>query len=157
MLHSHTRYLCVTVGMVIALSATRANAQDTERAEQILNKACTTCHSIRPIQTTALDAEGWTKLLNAEIAKGAKVPKEDFPVLVTYLARNHGPLPDGPGKQIVLQTCSQCHDLGRVREHRATPEEWFNTLQAMLNEGAPLSDDELPIVLRYLARNFKPE
>jgi len=27
----------------------------------------------------------------------------------------------------------------------------------MLNEGAPLSDKDLPDVLRYLARNFRPE
>ena len=30
-------------------------------------------------------------------------------------------------------------------------------LEAMLNEGAPLSEKDFPTVLRYLARNFRPE
>ena len=71
-------------------------------------------------------------------------------MLLEYLVINHGPLPDGAGKTIVLNTCTLCHDLSRVRQNRATAEEWARTLQAMLNEGAPLSDDEFPIVLRYL-------
>jgi len=27
----------------------------------------------------------------------------------------------------------------------------------MLNEGAPLSDEDFPIILNYLARNFRPK
>jgi hypothetical protein len=26
----------------------------------------------------------------------------------------------------------------------------------MINEGAPLSDDEFPVLLNYLTRNFRP-
>jgi cytochrome c5 len=158
MLNVHTSCLSAAFGMAIVVaSAAGASAQDSERAEQILNRNCTSCHNLRRVETQALDINGWTKVLEAEFARGATLPKDDVPVLLTYLTRNHGPLPEGAGKQIVLQTCTQCHDLSRVREHRATAEEWLNTLEAMLNEGAPISDDELPVVLRYLARNFKPD
>jgi hypothetical protein len=49
-----------------------------------------------------------------------------------------------------------CHTLKRVKQHGATAEEWQETLVAMLNEGAPLSEQDLPVVLAYLARNFRP-
>jgi competence protein ComEA len=63
-------------------------------------------------------------------------------------------MPDGPGKDIVLNTCTICHDLSRIKTVRHTKEEWQETLIAMLNEGAPLSDENFPVVLNYLAKNF---
>jgi len=128
-----------------------------ERGEQIVNAACTTCHNTRPIDTRALDEEAWTKQVKAEIEKGAAVKPEDVKPLVDYLVKYHGPLPDGPGKELVLSICTQCHDLQRVRRERLSPEGWVEVLEAMLNEGAPLSEKDFPDVLRYLARNFKPE
>jgi cytochrome c1 len=128
-----------------------------ERGEQILNAACTTCHNTRPIDTRALDDEAWTKQVKTEIEKGAEVKPEDVKPLVDYLVKYHGPLPDGPGKELVLNICTQCHDLQRVRRERLRPEGWVEVLEAMLNEGAPLSEKDFPDVLRYLARNFRPE
>ena len=143
----------------VALSAA-ARGQDTtrpERGEQILSGACTTCHDTRPIDTQALDEAGWTKEVKSMIEKGAEVKAADVPVLVDYLVKYHGPLPDGPGKELVLNICTQCHDLQRVRRERLSPEGWVEVLQTMLNEGAPLSEKDFPDVLRYLARNFRPE
>jgi cytochrome c2 len=128
-----------------------------ERGEQILNAACTTCHDTRPIDTRALDEEAWTKQVKAEIAKGAEVKADDVKPLVDFLVKYHGPLPDGPGKELVLNICTQCHDLQRVKRERLNPEGWLEVLEAMLNEGAPLSEKDFPDVLRYLARNFRPE
>jgi hypothetical protein len=128
-----------------------------ERGEQILTAACITCHDHRAVDTQALDEAGWTKVVKAEIGKGAKVQGDDVPVLVAYLARFHGPLPDGPGKDVLLNICTQCHDLERVRRTRLSAEGWAEILQTMLNEGAPLTDQDFATVLRYLARNFKAE
>jgi competence protein ComEA len=88
------------------------------------------------------------------IEKGAKVSKEDLPVLVDYLVRHHGPIPDGPGKQVVLNICTMCHDLSRIKLGRRSSEEWEETLISMLNEGAPLSDDDFALVHQYLSKNF---
>ena len=128
-----------------------------ERGEQIMTAACTTCHDTRPIEIKALDEAGWTKQVKTMIEKGAEVKPDDVRPLVEYLVKHHGPLPDGPGKELVLNICTQCHDLQRVRRERLTPAGWLEVLESMLNEGAPLSDKDLPDVLRYLARNFKPE
>jgi cytochrome c5 len=131
-----------------------SDAQDDDPGERLMNAACQDCHSVRVIQVQAMDADGWTKRISQEIDKGAKLSKEDVPTLVNYLVRTHGPMPDGPGKEIVLNTCTMCHDLFRIKANRRSPEEWEETLVSMLNEGAPLSDEEFPRVLRYLARNF---
>jgi cytochrome c5 len=139
-------------------SKATADAKKPERGEQVLNAACsTTCHDTRPIDTRALDDEGWTKEVKAMIEKGAEVKPDDVPVLVEYLVKYHGPLPDGPGKEVVLNICTQCHDLQRVRRERLTPEGWAEILEAMLNEGAPLTEQDFVAVLKYLARNFRPE
>src|SRR5688572_14179122 len=94
--------------------------QQMSRGEIIMNNACMSCHEYRPIQMQALDTEGWTKLVNSMVAKGATVKADDLPVLVDYLVQEHGPLPDGAGKIIMLDVCTQCHDLHRVNEHRGT-------------------------------------
>ena len=128
---------------------------DSEKAEKILNSSCTGCHDLRPIQTQALDVEGWTKVVHSMLDKGAKVNQDDIPPLVEYLADVNGPLPDGAGKQLILQKCTVCHDLKRVKQHLASPEDWADTLNAMLNEGLMLTDEEFATALRYLARSFR--
>jgi cytochrome c5 len=134
----------------------QAEAQ-ADKGEQIQNASCISCHDLRPIQTQALDKEGWTKVIDSMIQKGAELKAEDEPVLVAYLVKNHGPLPDGPGKTILLNTCTVCHDLGRVRRQGGTRDDWNDILGAMLNEGAMLSEQDYPVLLAYLTRNFKPQ
>ena len=128
-----------------------------ERGEQIMNATCRTCHDLRSVETQALDEEGWTREVESMIEKGAEVARSDVPVLVDYLVRMHGPLPEGPGKEVLLTTCTRCHDLQRIRRQGRSAEGWLEILDAMLNEGAPLSEEDLPVLLRYLARSFKPE
>jgi len=156
--HKGLLALVLLIGLPLAAPAIDAAAdQDApkpERGEQIMNAACATCHDLRPIETQALDEAGWTKEVKSMIEQGAEVKSNDVPVLIDYLARFHGPLPDGPGKEILLDICTRCHDLQRVRRERNTAEGWLEILDAMLNEGAPLTEKDLPVLLRYLARNF---
>ncbi len=149
--------ICAVAAILTAqlYGAAGQEAAQPERGEQILNASCTTCHDTRPIDTQALDEAGWTKEVKTMIENGAEVKSEDMPPLIDYLVKYHGPLPDGPGKELVLNICTQCHDLQRVRRTQLSPEGWFEILETMLNEGAPLSEKDLPIVLRYLARNFR--
>lgn len=122
--------------------------------EKILNAACTMCHELRPIETSALDSEQWTKVVNTMVEKGAEVKSEDIPVLVKYLTNTYGPLPDGRGKAILLDICTQCHTLDRVKLRGGDRQGWDELLTHMINEGAPLSDEDYGVLLNYLARNF---
>ncbi len=141
----------------VALSAGQDTTREADKGEQILNASCIGCHDSRLIDVQALDKETWTTMVDSMVARGSEVAKDDLPVLIDYLVTNHGPMPDGAGKNIVLNVCTMCHDLKRVRRNLATREEWEQTLGAMLNEGAPLSDQDFPVVLNYLAKNFKPQ
>jgi len=138
-------------------AAPLAQGGDAERGERLMNASCQGCHGVRVIQVQAKNPEEWAKTVDAEIARGAKVAKEDIPALVEYLADHHGPLPNGAGKAIVLTICTMCHDLSRIRRGHRSPEEWEETLNSMLNEGAPLPDDQFPIVHAYLSRHFGVE
>jgi cytochrome c5 len=139
--------------LVVALGST-AGAQQPPKGEQILNASCAGCHDLRPIQTSARDKDAWNDVVQNMLQKGADVSDADIPVLVDYLATAYGPMPDGKGKDIVLNVCTMCHDLGRIRNGRRSPEAWEETLNSMLNEGAPLSDQDFPVVLNYLAKNY---
>jgi len=65
-------------------------------------------------------------------------------------------LPDGPGKDVILRACTQCHDLKVITSKRATEDEWAKTVNDMINRGAVLSDDEADAVIDYLSKHFKP-
>ncbi len=143
------------IATTAALSTAAQAPAEPDKGEQLMNASCASCHDLRPIQTEALDADGWKSVVATMVDKGAEIGEADVPVLVTYLATNFGPLPEGAGKKILLNTCTVCHDLLRVKRTTATPEEWEDTLGAMLNEGAMLSDQDFPVLLAYLARNFK--
>src|SRR5262245_12507954 len=95
--------LCSTI---LAISA---GQQQMSKGEIIMNNACVSCHDMRPIQMQALDKEGWTSLVGSMVSKGADVKPDDLPVLVEYLVAEHGPLPDGAGKRIMLDVCTMCH------------------------------------------------
>ena len=130
-----------------------AQAQEPS-GQQVLEKSCQGCHDLRPIQTSAKDAKGWTETIAAMVDNGAEVSEKEVPILVRHLVLNYGPVPDGPGKQILLNTCTMCHDLGRIKSARRSSEEWEETLSSMLNEGAPLSDEQFPVIHDYLSKHF---
>ena len=141
--------------MLAAAAFAAAQDQGSAKGEKIFNTTCMSCHDIRKIQTQALDADGWNAIVKSMMEYGAKIEKADVPLLVSYLEDNYGPLPDGDGKQILLNKCTVCHDLKRVRQHLASPQEWADLLGSMENEGLMLSEEEFVTVLKYLARNFR--
>jgi len=150
------RHLAGLLACTLAAVAV-VSGQTSDKGEQIQNASCLGCHDLRPIQTQALDKDGWTKVVASMVDKGAEVKPDELGPLVDFLVKNHGPLPDGAGKTILLNTCTVCHDLGRVRRQGGTRDDWNDILGAMLNEGAMLSEQDYPVLLAYLVRNFKPQ
>lgn len=79
------------------------------------------------------------------------------PILFLHLATSAAAvpaLPPGKGKAIVARTCKNCHALKVVTSKRATKEQWSALVDQMVSRGADLSDDEIDIVVNYLAKNF---
>lgn len=144
----------IAISLVALVCLAVSGQAQGDPGEAIVNAACQECHTIRTIQTQALDATAWEARIRTEIGRGAKVTEEQVPVVVEYLAFAHGPLPDAPGKDVLLNTCTMCHQLDRVLFAPRSSDEWEETLFAMLNEGAPLSQDEFVRVHDYLSTYF---
>jgi cytochrome c5 len=108
--------LCGAMMTVAAAFVAAQGTPQSDKGEQVMNASCLACHDLRPIQVTALNSEGWSGLVAAMVDRGAQVNEGDVPVLVEYLARTYGPLPDGAGKKILLNTCTICHDTSESNE-----------------------------------------
>lgn len=77
-------------------------------------------------------------------------------LLLLAAASSPASLPPGKGKAIVQRTCVSCHALKVVTTKRATKEQWSAVINLMLSKGADLDDDEVDVVVDYLAKNFGP-
>jgi hypothetical protein len=138
-------------------AASGAQLEDIQRGEAILKASCQACHERRVIDMQAMSLEEWTGTIHKMIGNGASVDPDDLPLLAQYLTIFHGPVPHGPGRDILLTTCTSCHDLMRIKLGRRTAEEWEETLITMLNEGALLSDQEFDLIHHYLSLNYNVE
>jgi hypothetical protein len=63
--------------------------------------------------------------------------------------------PDGPGKDILATKCRTCHMPDRVTKVAGrTAATWQTLVTTMINRGAPVTEDEIPILVEYLAKNW---
>jgi len=64
-------------------------------------------------------------------------------------------LPEGPGKQLVQKACESCHDLRLFPGANYDHQDWQTAVNLMVAGGAPLTKQEIPVVVDYLAATFK--
>lgn len=63
-------------------------------------------------------------------------------------------LPDGEGKELVETQCGSCHGLEAVTAQRANEDGWAGIVEYMLSRGMVASDDEVDLMIKYLAASF---
>lgn len=86
-----------------------------------------------------------------------------LPAILTCLATAaaaSSPLGEGrenKARELVLDACTACHTLDRVKIQRLDRDEWRGEIAGMLSEGVPLTEDEIDLVVDYLARHFGPD
>jgi cytochrome c5 len=66
-------------------------------------------------------------------------------------------LPDGPGKELLMNVCTTCHTLNRVTERKETKDGWNDLVDKMAAKGARASDEEFDTIVNYLTKNFGKE
>jgi len=59
--------------------------------------------------------------------------------------------PDGPGRDILLGRCFQCHGDTMWRDHRQDRRGWEGVLYRMVGRGALWTEDEINTMAGYLA------
>jgi hypothetical protein len=65
-------------------------------------------------------------------------------------------LPDGPGKTQVIEACSSCHAITQVTSQARSITLWAEIVEQMIARGAPVSDDDYPVIVKYLGKYFAP-
>jgi hypothetical protein len=65
-------------------------------------------------------------------------------------------LPDGPGKAQVIEACSSCHAVTQVTSQARSITQWAEIVEQMIARGAPVSDDDYPVIVKYLGKYFAP-
>lgn len=68
-----------------------------------------------------------------------------------YLALSQTPLPEGPGKELVLAKCQTCHEISLVSRERLSRERWEAVLEEMVLQGLQVTPEERQAILDYLA------
>ena len=64
-------------------------------------------------------------------------------------------LPDGKGKEVVKRMCgTQCHGVDKVTVERLSRQGWSNVVDTMISRGATGTDEEIELVIDYLAEHF---
>ena len=63
-------------------------------------------------------------------------------------------LPEGSGREIVVEVCVACHSLERVVKAKKTSGEWKAAVEEMISRGAQLGPDEAGKVSAYLGKNL---
>jgi competence protein ComEA len=63
-------------------------------------------------------------------------------------------LPEGQGKALVEKVCSSCHGLDQAVADGYSEQGWKKLVNTMIARGAEASDDEIDLMVKYLAKNF---
>src|SRR5260221_13727051 len=67
-----------------------------------------------------------------------------------------GDIPDGAGKEVVVRQCGTCHDLVMATSKRMDKAGWDTEVDKMVLLGAKIPDDEVAVIIEYMAKFFNP-
>ncbi|MGB9067876.1 MAG: hypothetical protein WCC21_04850 [Candidatus Acidiferrales bacterium] len=65
------------------------------------------------------------------------------------------PLPAGAGEAIVRRACTSCHGYTQIFRVNFDRQDWEQTVNTMVGWGAPVDKKEIPVLVDYMAENFK--
>ena len=136
------------------------------RGAVAMQQFCTTCHALpAPGMHSATDWPAvlrrmWLRMGLIDQTYTIPVPElGDRLVMLDYLSANAlkvnmGNLPDGPGRQFFVTTCSQCHELPDPGQHSS--EDWYVVVRRMHQHmedllGQTLTTEQTEQLVQYLA------
>ena len=63
-------------------------------------------------------------------------------------------IPPGPNRDLVQNSCTQCHDSGNFIGMRHSRDEWAEVLDQMAGNGMTVDDEQRAKILDYLAASL---
>ena len=145
------------------------------KGRDLLNSACTQCHTLKPILMLRDGAQGWRNFVHEMVLRGAQLSPEEAETVIQYLAGNLGPgqnpmvsgnassgtgdaakvaLPPGAGKELMESRCAACHDIGRVITAKRSKADWELVTKNMAERGGTMSPAEMQAIVSYLSSQF---
>ncbi len=73
---------------------------------------------------------------------------------LTTLAVSQESFPDAPGRDTLILACTQCHALGKMVAAELTAEDWRFIVYDMISRGAPVHQEDIADLTKYLQDNF---
>jgi len=88
----------------------------------------------------------WAVILGAALAFQPAFAQQKKPAAVGF--------PDGPGKDVLVSKCFQCHSPNMWMDLRQDRRGWQSTLYRMLGRGALWTKDEVNQMAEYLGTTY---
>jgi mono/diheme cytochrome c family protein len=74
--------------------------------------------------------------------------------MVPAMADDYKSLPPGPGRDVTVRVCSQCHSPEIVATQTLDAAGWKDLVNQMANNGAQASDADFDTIVKYLTASF---
>ena len=91
--------------------------------------------------------------MKSQLARVAFLPL----LVISVVLAAESELPEGSGKDLVENTCIDCHSLARIEAQHLNEEGWNGIIREMIENGAPINPNDMKAIVAYLARNFGPD
>jgi competence protein ComEA len=89
---------------------------------------------------------------------GSKMPLLRSVILLSmFSTATLAQLAEGPGKDVTVKVCSQCHEVERAVALRQGRDGWQNTIDKMSVLGMQAKTEEIRQVIDYLTKNYAGE
>ena len=72
------------------------------------------------------------------------------------LADDFKSLPPGPGRDVTVRVCAQCHSPEIAAQQKLDASGWKALVDQMANNGANATDAEFDTITKYLTASFPP-
>jgi cytochrome c5 len=133
------------------------------RGKELVATRCVGCHDLNTAVSRRGNAAEWRDTVARMVDNGAQIPSGDAALIVAYLAEHYGAaasaagqpastLPDGPGKDVLMSRCFQCHGQTMWNDLRQDRRAWEGVLYRMVGRRALWSVEEINAMADYLAR-----
>jgi mono/diheme cytochrome c family protein len=131
----------------------------------LVAERCAVCHEPDIVASQRMDRDGWARVLETMIGRGAQLDERERNTVLDYLAKNFGPPPapsttdssvERTARRFIDGICSSCHAADLIAATQATKDGWLEIVQKMNNKGAGMSEADVDLLADYLARTYPP-
>jgi len=88
------------------------------------------------------------------LGDGSTAPAQTTSIRPPAAAAEDRPLPDGPGKAVIIKMCTKCHGSAVFTGMRMSRDGWQDEVQSMITRGAEGTPSEVRSVIDYLAAHY---